>query len=128
MPAQSEHPEADSSNAVWYLGIDFSTTGVSAVAWFKRTAETPVVLKSIPKYQTALLLSASGCSDCAGIKYSFGRRRFWIKPADWLTFLVISYLIGYSFMNQLLNLSRCSFFGSFRFEHDSIGWIAVSPH
>lgn len=39
MPAHSEHPEADSSNAVWYLGIDFSTTGVSAVLLNQATAQ-----------------------------------------------------------------------------------------
>ncbi len=31
MPAQSEQPETQISNAIWYLGIDFGTTGVSAV-------------------------------------------------------------------------------------------------
>ncbi len=31
MFAHSEQPEADLTNAVWYLGIDFGTTGVSAV-------------------------------------------------------------------------------------------------
>jgi hypothetical protein len=31
MPAHLDQPEADASNAVWYLGIDFGTTGVSAV-------------------------------------------------------------------------------------------------
>ncbi|MBE9125631.1 MULTISPECIES: hypothetical protein [unclassified Coleofasciculus] len=31
MPPQSARPEADTSNALWYLGIDFGTTGVSAV-------------------------------------------------------------------------------------------------
>lgn len=31
MPAHSEQPEADTRNAVWYLGIDFGTTGISAV-------------------------------------------------------------------------------------------------
>ncbi len=31
MPAQSEQPEVDTSSAVWYMGIDFGTTGISAV-------------------------------------------------------------------------------------------------
>ncbi len=31
MPAHSEQPHADTSNAVWYLGLDFGTTGISAV-------------------------------------------------------------------------------------------------
>ncbi len=39
MPAHSEHPVADSSNAVWYLGIDFGTTGVSAVLLNQSTAQ-----------------------------------------------------------------------------------------
>jgi activator of 2-hydroxyglutaryl-CoA dehydratase len=40
MPAHSEQPEADISNAVWYLGIDFGTTGVSAVLLNRSTAQT----------------------------------------------------------------------------------------
>jgi len=39
MPAHSEQPEADISNAVWYLGIDFGTTGVSAVLLNRSTAQ-----------------------------------------------------------------------------------------
>jgi hypothetical protein len=39
MPAHSEHPAADSSNAVWYLGIDFGTTGISAVLLNQATAQ-----------------------------------------------------------------------------------------
>jgi len=31
MPAQSEKPKVDINNAVWYMGIDFGTTGISAV-------------------------------------------------------------------------------------------------
>jgi hypothetical protein len=31
MPEHLEQPEANISNAVWYLGIDFGTTGISAV-------------------------------------------------------------------------------------------------
>ena len=31
MPAPSKQPEASANNAVWYLGIDLGTTGVSAV-------------------------------------------------------------------------------------------------
>ena len=53
MPAQSEQPETDISNAIWYLGIDFGTTGVSAVLlnystnrrypiyWSNKSAITP---------------------------------------------------------------------------------------
>ncbi|MGQ4648781.1 hypothetical protein [Lyngbya aestuarii] len=31
MPAQSQKPQVDTNNAVWYLGIDLGTTGISAV-------------------------------------------------------------------------------------------------
>ncbi len=39
MPAHSEQPEVDISKAVWYLGIDFGTTGVSAVLLNHSTAQ-----------------------------------------------------------------------------------------
>lgn len=39
MTAYSEQPEVNISNAVWYLGIDFGTTGVSAVLLNQSTQE-----------------------------------------------------------------------------------------
>ena len=39
IPAQLQQPEVDISNAVWYLGIDFGTTGVSAVLLNHTTAQ-----------------------------------------------------------------------------------------
>jgi activator of 2-hydroxyglutaryl-CoA dehydratase len=39
MPAHSQQPEVDISNAVWYLGIDFGTTGISAVLLNHTTAQ-----------------------------------------------------------------------------------------
>ena len=39
MIAPSEQPEVDISSAVWYLGIDFGTTGISAVLLNQSTAQ-----------------------------------------------------------------------------------------
>lgn len=39
MSAQSEQPEVDTKKAVWYLGIDFGTTGISAVLLNQTTAQ-----------------------------------------------------------------------------------------